>query len=53
MKTLADILASGHPDNAIVGVPLATLRAWASKSPAVASTPIAPIVAAVMPSAAA
>jgi hypothetical protein len=53
MKTLADILASGHPENALIGVPLATLRAWASQVPAVASTPIAPVVAAVMPSAAA
>ncbi len=50
MKTLADILASGHPDNAIVGVPLATLRAWACQAPVLASTPIAPIVAAVLPS---
>lgn len=49
MKTLADILASAHPDNAIVGVPLASLRAWALQVPSVASTPIAPIVAAVVP----
>ena len=53
MKTLADLLAAGHPDTAIVGVPLATLRAWSRQAPAVASTPIAPLVAAAMPSAAA
>ena len=53
MKTLADILASSHPDNAIVGVPLATLRAWAAQLPAVATTPVAPIVATVPPSVAA
>lgn len=53
MKTLADILSSPHPDTAIVGVPLAALRAWAGQLPAVAATPVAPIVSAVVPSAAA
>ncbi|MBB6503202.1 hypothetical protein F4693_000151 [Sphingomonas endophytica] len=49
MKTLADILASPNPGNALVGVPLATLRAWAAQLPAVAATPVAPIVAFVSP----
>ena len=53
MKTLADILASPNPGNALVGVPLATLRAWAAQLPAVASTPVAPIVAVVPPGVAA
>lgn len=53
MKTLADLLASGHPETAIVGVPLATLRAWSRQVPAVASTPVTPLAVAAMPSAAA
>lgn len=53
MKTLADILASGHPDTALVGVTIGTLRALAAQMPAVAATPVAPVVAAMLPSVAA
>ncbi|TCP30707.1 hypothetical protein [Sphingomonas sp. BK235] len=52
-QTLSDLLSAGHPDTAIVGVTLGTLRALLAAPAAAAGIAVAPIVAAVTPTAAA
>lgn len=41
---LRDILAAGHPDSAIVGVPIGTLKALVANQPAAADLVATPYV---------
>lgn len=41
---LRDILAAGHPDSAIVGVPIGTLKALVAHQPAAAELVATPYV---------
>lgn len=49
---LRDILAAGHPDHAIVGVPIGTLKAMIANHPAAADLAATPYVGTVQGAAA-
>jgi hypothetical protein len=56
MKTeptrLRDILAAGHPDNALVGVTIGMLKSWVALNPAAADLAATPYVGTVQSAAA-
>lgn len=52
-RTLSDLLNAGHPETAIVGLTLGTIRALLANPAAAAGFAVAPIVAAITPAPAA